>query len=30
MSLSLADVKPDAYLGIEKYVKLHQSKAMAE
>lgn len=30
MSLSLAGVKSDAYSGIEKYVKLHQSKILAE
>jgi outer membrane protein assembly factor BamA len=30
MSLSLAGVKNDAYIGIEKYVKLHQNRILAE
>lgn len=30
MSLSLAGVKNDAYLGIERYTKLHQNRVMAE
>jgi hypothetical protein len=30
MSLSMASVKADAYLGLEKYAKKHQIKALAE
>ena len=29
MSLSMVGVKHDAYLGVEKYAKRHQVKAMA-
>lgn len=30
MSLSLAGVRNDAYIGIEKYVKMHQTRILAE
>ena len=30
MSLSVVAVKPDAYMGLEKFAKRHQIKAMAE
>jgi len=30
MSLSLANVKADAYIGLEKYAKKHQIKSLAE
>ena len=29
MSLSVVAVKPDAYLGLDKFAKKHQVKAMA-
>jgi hypothetical protein len=29
MSLSLAGVRNDAYVGIEKYVKMHQTRILA-